>query len=500
MKEFPKDFLWGGATAANQYEVGWNLGGKGPSTSDAMTNAAHMVPRKVTWMIPETGETGYAEMAFTVDMVFPEGAKVMPLDTGEYYYPSHKATDFYGHYKEDIALMAEMGFKTFRMSINWARIYPNGDDLEPNEEGLQFYENVFKECKKYGIEPLVTLSHYETPLGLVNNYGGFKNRACIGFFERYAKTCIERFAGLVKYYLTFNEINAMDMMPYMGGGLMDQSEQAKAQGAHNQFVASSLAVKAAHEYNEKNGTDIMIGMMLAYQPMYTYTCSPEDQILVMESQQRTLFFSDVQAGGYYPEYKLKEYERKGIELEIADGELELLAKYPVDFVSFSCYGSSTLTKQNVDRGFGNMFADQVQNPYLSANAWGWATDPACLRLACQTLYTRYRKPLWIVENGIGWSDVLEADGTVHDDYRIDYLRQNIKSMNDAINIDGVPLMGYTMWGCIDLVSAGTGEMKKRYGFVYVDMDDLGNGTLKRYKKDSFYWYKKMIASQGTDLD
>ena len=499
MSKFPKDFLWGGATAANQYEGGWNLGGKGPSTSDAMTNAAHMVPRKVTWKNPTTGETGYAEMAFGVDMVFPEGAVVMPLEDSEFYYPSHQATDFYHHYKEDIGLMAEMGFRTFRLSSNWARIFPNGDDEMPNEEGLKFYEGVFEECKKYNIEPLVTLSHYETPLNLTNKYDGFKNRACIGFFEKYAKTVITRYAGLVKYYLTFNEINAMDMMPYMGGGLMSQDDQSKAQGAHNQFVASALTVKFAHEYNAEHGTDIKVGMMLAYQPVYTYSCSPEDQILAQEMSKGTLFFSDVQAGGYYPPYKLKEYERKGITLDIAEGELELLEKYSVDFVSFSCYGSSTVSTQPVEGAEANMFANAVKNPYLQTNAWGWATDPACLRLACNTLYARYRKPLWIVENGIGWADVLEEDKSVHDTYRIDYLRQNIASMRDAINIDGIPLMGYTMWGCIDLVSAGTGEMKKRYGFVYVDMDDLGHGTLARYKKDSFYYYKNVIATDGEEL-
>ena len=311
---------------------------------------------------------------------------------------------------------------------------------------------------------------------------------------------IERYAGKVKYYLTFNEINAMEMMPYMGGGLMDSSPAAKAQGAHNQFVASALTVKYAHEYNAKHGTDIMIGMMLAYGPIYTYSCSPEDQLFAMEMSRNTLFFSDVQAGGYYPDYKLKEYERNGITVDIKEGELELLRDYAVDFVSFSCYGSTTVSKQDVEAGEANLFAGAVKNPYLQTNAWGWATDPACLRLACSTLYERHRKPLWIVENGIGWADVLEEGNVVHDSYRIDYLQQNIKSMRDAINLDGVPLMGYTMWGCIDLVSAGTGELKKRYGFVYVDMDDLGNGSLERYKKDSFYWYKKCIASDGEDLD
>ena len=495
MSKFPKDFLWGGATAANQYEGAYLEGGKGINTSDTLTNGTHTVARRVTWMNPTTKETGSSPMTFGFkgEEFIPKGAEPTILE-GEYY-PSHTATDFYHHFKEDIALMGEMGFKCFRLSMNWARIYPNGDDEVPNEEGLKFYDEVFDECKKYGIEPLVTLSHYETPIHLTIAYGGWKDRRCIEFFERYAKTVITRYIGKVKYYLTFNEINAMDMMPYMGGGLVDYSDQAKAQGAHNQFVASAKVVKFTHE----NYPDVKVGQMLAYQPVYTYSCDPKDQILALEKSQETLWFSDVQTGGHYPGYKLKEYEAKGIKLDDCDEDYELLEKYSADFLSFSCYGSTTVTTHDVESGTGNLVMGVV-NPYVKTNAWGWATDPACLRLACNTLYYRYNKPIWIVENGIGWNDTLEEDHTVHDTYRIDYLRQNIQSMSDAINKDGVELMGYTMWGCIDLVSAGTGEMRKRYGFVYVDRDDEGKGTLNRYKKDSFYWYKKVIASDGEDLD
>lgn len=494
---FPKTFLWGGATAANQYEGGWNEGGKGTSTSDVMTNGSHTQPRKITWRNPKTGETGSVPFGFggNSPSLFPEGA--VPAVVDGYYYPSHTATDFYHHYVEDIALMGEMGFRTFRMSMNWGRIFPNGDDLEPNEEGLAFYDKVFDECKKHGIEPLVTLSHYETPINLGIKYGGWKNRACIDFFERYATTVMKRYVGKVKYYLTFNEINIMSMAPFMAGAIFDTSDQAKAQGAHNQFVASARVVKAAHEISP----GIRVGQMLAYQPTYAYTCDPADQIMNMEAQHGTLWYADVQTGGAYPAYKLKEYERKGIVLDMADDDLELLRDYSADFLSFSCYGSTTLTTHTEDaEGSGGNFSMGVKNPYLKYNAWEWATDPACLRLALNTLYDRYHKPLWIVENGIGWNDVKESDGSVHDDYRIDYLRQNIKSMDDAINIDGVDLMGYTMWGCIDLVSAGTGEMRKRYGFVYVDRDDAGEGTLERTRKDSFFWYKKVIASDGVDLD
>ncbi|MHC5248529.1 family 1 glycosylhydrolase [Enterococcus sp. LJL90] len=490
---FSEKFLWGGATAANQYEGGYLDGGKGLSTADVIIAGSHTVPRQITWLNPQTGETGKTGMGFGTEMDFPEGAIPAVID-GEYY-PSHQATDFYHHYKEDIALMAEMGFRTFRLSMNWGRIFPNGDDQTPNEEGLKFYDAVFDECQKYQIEPLVTLSHYETPLNLVIKYGGWVNRSLIDFFETYAKTVFARYQGKVNYWLTFNEINCMEFAPFMAGGVMENTPQNRAQAAHNQFVASAKAVRAAHEI----GPEIQVGQMLAYQPIYAYTCDPADQLFTMEAAQSGLFYSDVQTGGAYPNYRLKKYQREGIVLEDTSEDYDLIKQYTADFLSFSCYGSSTVSTHEDVAGSGGNLMMGIKNPYLETNAWGWATDPACLRIALNTLYDRYHKPLWIVENGIGWDDQVEADGSIHDSYRIDYLRQNIQSMDDAINIDGVDLMGYTMWGCIDLVSAGTGEMKKRYGFVYVDRNDIGNGSLARSKKDSFYWYKKMIASDGADL-
>ena len=492
--KFPEGFLWGGATSANQFEGGWNEGARGPSAADVITAGSHSSPRLVTWRKPDTGESGFTGLGFARAMEFPEGAVPAILDG--VYYPSHVATDFYHHYPEDIALMAEMGFKTFRMSLSWSRIFPNGDDEVPNEEGLAFYDKVFDELISYGIEPLVTLSHYETPLNLSIKYGGWVNRKLIGFFERFATCVFNRYKGKVKYWLTFNEINIMNSCPFAAGGVMEATPQAKAQASHHQFVASALAVKSAHIVS----SEMMVGQMLAYQPTYAYTCDPADQLLLLEAQHKVLWYADVQTGGHYPSYRLKEMERQGIQLEMQEGDLDLLAKYPADFLSFSCYGSITRTThtEGLSTAGGN-FARGVSNPYLEENEWGWATDPACLRLALNALYDRYHKPLWVVENGIGWNDVVESDGSIHDEYRIDYLRQNIKSMGEAINIDGVDLMGYTMWGCIDLVSAGTGEMKKRYGFVYVDRDDAGNGTLRRSKKDSFEWYKKVIASNGSDL-
>lgn len=486
---FPKGFLWGGATAANQYEGGYKEGGKGLSTADVITSGAHQVPRKLTWRNKETGEVGTVEEMVKAELSLPKGAEPVVLD--EFYYPSHQATDFYHHYEEDIALMAEMGFKVFRLSINWARIFPNGDDEIPNEEGLVFYEKVFKECKKYGIEPLVTLSHYETPLNLAIKYNGFANRKCIDFFVKYAETVIRRYQGLVKYYLTFNEINAVGHHAYVGAGILEDNAQTRAQGAHNQFVASAMTVKLAHEISD----EIMVGQMLAYRPPYAYSCDPEDQIKRMDEMHEMLWYSDVQSGGHYPKYKLKEYEREHIVLDDKPEDYELIETYTADFLSFSCYGSFTVsTHEGLKPGLRG-----VDNPYIEKNAWDWTTDKCALRIALNELYERYHKPLFIVENGIGWADELTEDKKIHDDYRIHYLQLNIKAMKDAVELDGIPLMGYTMWGCIDLVSAGTGEMKKRYGFVYVDMDDQGNGSLNRYRKDSFYWYKKCIASNGEDL-
>lgn len=495
MGKFPKNFLWGGATAANQFEGGYNEGGRTLAMSDVLTGGSHTKPRIIGWIIPKTGETGTTGMGRRKPVYFPKGA--IPYIMPDAHYPAHKASDFYHHYEEDIALMAEMGFKTFRMSLSWTRIFPDITSDQPNEEGLNFYDRIFDELLKYGIEPLVTLFHFDVPIQLVTEFGGWKNRDVIGLAVKYTKTVMERYKTKVKYWLTFNEINMMEKVTVLTTGNINETPQDKAQSGLNQFLASALTVKAAREINP----EFQIGMMLGYQPLYAETCDPEDQLFILHKMHDLFYFySDVQMTGKYPAYKLKEYERNGIHLDVREGELELLEKYTCDFLSFSCYGSSVFTTHDgVLNGGGNTVHGK-KNPYLDANAWGWETDPHCLRIALNTLYDRYHKPLFIVENGIGWADVLEEDKTIHDSYRIDYLRKNIQSMKDAINVDGIPLLGYTMWGCIDLVSAGTGEMKKRYGFVYVDMDDQGNGTLKRYKKDSFYWYKKMIATDGEDLD
>ena len=487
---FSKNFLWGGATAANQLEGGAFEGGKGLSTADVITAGSHTVSRQITFTTKE-GTKGAQDIMPYKDL--PDQA-ICDVQEG-CYYPSHEAIDFYHHYKEDIALFAEMGFKCFRMSINWARLFPNGDEDQPNEEGLLFYEQVFDELRKYGIEPVVTISHYETPLGLVNKYGGWLDRRCIDFFVNYCNTLFTRYKGKVRYWMTFNEINMMGFLPFFAGGVTKSNPQTQAQAVHHQFIASAKAVRLGHEIDPEN----KIGLMIAYGATYGLTCRPEDQALAMEDTRNRHFYSDVMTRGYYPAYKIKEYERQGVQVKMEPEDEKILSEGCVDYLGFSYYASHCVTTQE-GKAIGGNFSMGVKNPYIKASDWGWQIDAVGLRIALNTLWERYQKPLFVVENGLGAVDQIEADGSIQDDYRIDYLKQHIEEMDKAVNQDGVELMGYTPWGCIDLVSAGTGEMKKRYGFIYVDRNDKGEGSLARYKKQSFHWYKKVIASDGENLE
>jgi 6-phospho-beta-glucosidase len=418
----------------------------------------------------------------------------------EHFYPAQNAIDMYTHFKEDIALFAEMGFKTYRLSIAWSRIFPKGDESEPNEEGLKFYEELFKECRKYNIEPLVTITHFDVPMHLVENYGSWRSRELVGFYENLCRVLFTRYKGLVKYWLTFNEINMLLHLPFMGAGIYfeegENKEQVKYTAAHHELLASAIATKIAHEVDPEN----QVGCMLAAGANYAYTCKPEDVWAAKKTDRENYFFIDVQSRGEYPAYALKELERKGIELPIEDGDLDILKENTVDFISFSYYSSHVQAEKmsEENKTDGNAF-DSIKNPYLESSEWGWQIDPLGLRITMNELYDRYQKPLFVVENGLGAVDTPDENGYVVDDYRIDYLRAHIKAMRDAVELDGVDLLGYTTWGCIDLVSAGTGEMKKRYGFIYVDRDDQGNGTLKRTKKKSFEWYKQVIATNGEEL-
>lgn len=463
---FPKDFLWGGAVAANQCEGAYQEDGKGWSTQD-------VAPQGIRGPITEVPTD--------------DNLKLIGID-------------FYHRYKEDIKLFAEMGFKVFRTSIAWSRIFPNGDELEPNEKGLQFYDDLFDECLKYGIEPLVTISHYETPLHLSKQYNGWVNRQMIGFYERYARTLFTRYKDKVKYWLTFNEINSILEEPFMSGGIytpkQELNKQDLYQAIHHEFVASALAVKIGHEINPH----AKIGCMVLSIPTYPLTPKPDDVIAVMEAEHKNYFFADIHARGYYPGYMKRFFREHNIEIHMEPGDAEIL-KHTVDFISFSYYVSICESSDKSNRKPTDLF-NGVPNPYLETSDWGWQIDPQGLRYVLNMFYDRYQKPLFVIENGLGAKDELitgeDGKPTVHDDYRIKYLNDHLVQVSEAIK-DGVEVMGYTSWGCIDLVSASSAQMSKRYGFIYVDRNDDHTGTLERYRKKSFFWYKDVIATNGQSL-
>lgn len=475
---FPDNFLWGGAVAANQCEGAWEADGKKESICDHLTAGSRVKNRVFT-------------------------SEILPDES----YPSHVAVDFYHHYKEDIALFADMGFKVFRLSIAWSRIFPNGDDEIPNEEGLKFYDQVFDECLKYGIEPMVTLSHFEIPYRLVKKYQGFADRRTIDYFERYVRCVMTRYKDKVKYWLTFNEINFATMP--MGNlevlGIINRENDEVAnpvddidlrfQALHHVFLASARAVVAAREINPA----FKVGCMTAHITMYPLTCRPEDMLLLQELDHIINdFCADVQIRGKYPGYALSYLEEKGVKLTFEPGDDTVLQEGCVDFYSFSYYMSNCVTtEEGHATTLGNLLGG-VKNPYLETTQWGWQVDPKGLLYTLNKIHDRYHVPVFIVENGLGAVDEPDENGYIHDDYRINYLRQHICEMEKAIH-NKVDLFGYTVWSALDIVSSGTGEMKKRYGFIYVNKDDEGNGTMKRSRKKSFYWYKKVIESNGGDL-
>lgn len=487
---FQKDFLWGGAVAANQCEGAWDVDGRGPAQTDMLTGGTVKQHRMLTYRMPD-GTTGAVPKFQSI----PKGARLAVLDG--YYYPNHLGVDFFHRYQEDIALFAQMGFKIFRMSISWSRIFPKGIETEPNQKGLDFYRRVFEECRKYGIEPLVTMHHFDTPLYLEEELGGWKSREIITYFDRYVKTILEAYKGLVKYWLTFNEINnTLMFLDLFGNEPTQEQYQGAYQHLHYQFVASAHAVKMAHEIDP----EYVVGCMICGIANYPMTCDPEDILANRYRWEKgVLYCGDVQCKGKYPTYAKRLWDEHGVKLDITEQDLQDLKEGCVDIYTFSYYMSSLVTTHDVKKDAGGNFAMGAKNEYLQYSEWGWAFDPKGLRYYLEMIYDRYERPLMVVENGLGSIDTLEEDHTVHDSYRIDYLREHIKEMEIAIE-HGVDLIAYTTWGCIDLVSAGTGEMRKRYGFIYVDLDDEGNGTLNRYPKDSFYWYKKVIASNGADLD
>lgn len=467
-----KGFLWGGAISANQAEGAYLEAGKGLSSFDILP----MDERRLKDVIRDTSNI---------------------LNTQGSHYPSQRAIDFYHRYKEDIQLLHELGIKCFRFSISWSRIFPNGDDAEANEAGLVFYENVLKELKKYDIEPVVTISHFDVPMHIVETYGGWAHRGVVDFYVRYAKVIMNRYQDYVTYWIPFNEMNMMLHIPFIGGGLTFSSQEHKQtkqyQAAHHQLLANALVIQEGKKIN----TRFQFGCMLAAGKTYPYTCNPQDVFATLCHERDNLFFSDVQVYGTYPAYAKNFFQKQGIQVVMESGDTAVLEENTVDFVSFSYYSSacSAYDESNLEHCEGNGAAT-VKNPYLEPSESVWQNDPLGLRITMNQLYDRYRKPLFIVENGLGTKDVMELDGSIQDDYRIRYMKAHIQAMMQAVLEDGIPLLGYLSWGIIDLISVSNGKLSKRYGMIYVDGDDDGKGSLQRYKKASFTWYQKVIASDG----
>lgn len=466
------DFLWGGAVAANQVEGAWQADGRGPAITDMMPGR-----ERVKYLF---------DPATMLDQEFDR-------------YPCREGIDFYHHFEEDIAYMAEMGYKCFRTSISWSRIFPEGDEEEANEAGLAFYDRMFSVCRKYHIEPLVTLSHFDTPLGLTRKYNGWANKQLIGFFERYCRVLFTRYKGIVNYWLTFNEINSVTSLPFHSGGSLVPKgmsvEQIGYQCLHNQCVAGAIAVKLCHEICP----EAKVGCMVQYSPVYAYSCHPKDVQAASDFERdRELFALELQARGEYPFYAPRMLRKLGITIDITSEETTLLKENPVDFISFSYYMSLTNGRKELqlEQTKGNIFTG-LKNPYLESTQWGWQIDAHGLRTALNRLYELYRKPLFIVENGIGMEEHPQ-NGEINDDYRIAYHREHIQQMKEAIE-DGVDILGYLCWSPIDMVSNSTGEMRKRYGMIYVDLDDTGRGSFARSPKKSFYWYRQVIQSNGEQL-
>ncbi len=473
------DFLWGAATAANQVEGGFDEDGKGLSCADMLSNGTKEIPRQIT---PRKAEE-------------------------DLYYPNRIASDFYHHYEEDINLMAEMGLKCYRMSIAWTRIFPTGIEKEPNEAGLVFYDRIFDLLRKKDIEPIVTISHYEMPIYLVNHYNGWASREVIDFYLNYCKVLFERYHDKVTYWMTFNEINCgtLSLGNYMSLGIVNEGTryfnkqtddiQQRYLALHHQFLASAMAVQLGHQMDKR----LQVGCMIAMMPTYPLTCHPKDLLKFQRQWQEINYYcTDVMIRGEYGAYAKRMWEENHIQLSLTPQDEAILKQGTTDYIAISYYQTNCVSHEDDHSMIGGNLLAGVANPYLKASEWGWQIDPDGLRYTLNELYGRYQRPIMIVENGLGAFDKLEEDGSIHDPYRIDYLKQHISSMLNAIK-DGVDVIGYTPWSAIDIVSASTGEMAKRYGFIYVDSDDYGKGSFKRYKKDSFYWYAKVIESNGEKL-
>lgn len=484
--DFPNDFLWGGAISANQSEGAWNKGNKGISIQDTLRYK------------DEIGVSDFVKLFETTHKDIQDALE----STDDNKYPKRHGIDFYHRYKDDIAMFAEMGFKALRISIAWTRIFPSPEDDYPNQEGIKFYKNLFETLREYNIEPIVTLSHYDPSIELVRKYRGWYSRDVVDLFVKYAKVCFENFGDYVKYWLTFNEVDSMIRHPLTTGGLLEEDfpnipfDEAIYQAMHHQLLASAITTKMCHEIIPESS----VGCMLTKLCFYPYSPKPEDNLATQQRMRMIYKYSDIQVFGEYPKYLNQEIKNKGCKVNKKPEDEMILKEGTVDFVSFSYYMSSLMAMdtEGLDMAPGNT-VNGVKNPYLTSSEWGWQTDPIGLRISLVDLYDRYRKPLLIVENGLGAKDIVE-DGKIHDTYRMEYLKEHVQAMYKSIYEDGVDLIGYTWWGCIDIVSESTRQMSKRYGMIYVDVDDYGKGTYERLRKDSFYYYKQIIESNGNNLE
>lgn len=482
---FKANFLWGGAIAANQVEGAWREGGKGIFVADVAKFKPHL---------DVSDYAGHNAVTYE-DIIQAEKS------SDETYYPKRRGIDFYHHYEDDITLFAEMGFKTLRISIAWTRLFPTGEEIEPNPQGVAYYQSMFKALKKHHIEPIVTLSHYEMPLYLSKKYHGWLDRRLIDFFVTYAQAAFESFGEYVKYWLTFNEIDSVGRHPFITAGLIpdqipdDNLESAVYQSLHHQYLAAAKATTLLHQMSPSS----RMGSMLTKLTTYPNTANPDDVLLALQRNLDNYAPADVQVFGTYPPLYERYLKNKGIEIKKGKDDDAVLKKGTADYLAFSYYMSRTESADPTkEKAAGNTIMS-VKNPYLASTEWGWQIDPVGLEISLLELYDRYRVPLIVVENGMGATDKTNVDGTINDDYRINYLKAHIAAMSRAVS-QGVDLFVFTSWAPIDSISVSTSQMSKRYGFIYVDQDDYGKGTRKRSKKASFYWYKKVIASKGADLD
>lgn len=482
---FSKDFLWGGALAANQVEGAWQADGKGISVAD------------VALFKPNLDVSDYAGH----NKVTKESISEAMSATDDTYYPKRRGIDFYHRFPEDIALFAEMGFKTLRVSIAWTRLFPTGEETVPNAAGIQYYQKLFKMLKYYGIEPIVTLSHYEMPLNLAIKFHGWTNRKLIDLFVNFARAAFVAFGEYVKYWLTFNEIDSVGRHPFITAGILPDRlsplklEQAVYQSLHHQYVAAAKAAILMRDLIP----GAKMGAMLTKLTTYPNTANPDDVRLSLKRNLDNYAPADIQIFGEYSPLHEAYLKSKKIDLVRFAEDNDILKRGTVDYLAFSYYMSRTESADPTkEKAAGNTIMS-VKNPYLSSTEWGWQIDPVGLEISLLELYDRYRIPLIVVENGMGATDKIEEDGTIQDLYRINYLRTHIEAMNRAVD-QGVDLFGYTSWSPIDSISVSTSQMSKRYGFIYVDQDDFGVGTLARIRKQSFYWYKQVIASNGERLD